>query len=61
MILEVVYNLFEAASRLFRYPTTGRRTKHPWMNSTLSLITIFGSVEVVSVVEGFKYFILGDK
>ena len=32
--------MFEAISGLFRYPTTGRRTKHPWMDSTLSLITL---------------------
>ena len=39
LIMEVLHNLCEAITDLFRYPTTGRRTKHPWMNSTPSLIT----------------------
>ena len=38
LILNVLHTLFEAISGQFRYPTTGRWTKHPWMNSTLSLI-----------------------
>ena len=29
IVIEVLGNLFEAISGLFRYPTTGRRTKHP--------------------------------
>ena len=40
VIIGVLHNLFEAISGLLRYTTTVRRIKDPWVNSTLSLITL---------------------
>ena len=36
----MLLNLFKTIAGIFRYPTTGRRTKNTWMNSTLSHITL---------------------